>query len=474
MILTEKGEMMEQNRMVELNREIDGLSRELAELTIRLVNIKSTQGEPLPGAPFGTGPKQVLDEMLRIGKENGFFCTDYGTGVISLALREGKPDLGIWLHSDVVPAGDGWRFDPFHATEYKNCIIGRGATDNKGQIAAAFYLLLAFRKLNIPLNFNPALYIGSNEESGMADLTGIPGNPDAKGFLNVAEPPRLSLVPDGGFSVGYGGKGKVNLILSSNTPFHGCTLTAGTEKDPGLATAKFDREFFADPIAHCTVSGNELSSWTAPKHGAHPDPDGNMITRLAEAVLENGLSHPEDLYIWEFLKEITSHVYGETLGIATQSEEMSPLTVFTGSVETVDGCCRVNLGIRYPIGITGEEILKRVRTAAEKRNFSLTDYHHSQRAYLAPKDTPVVDALCKASDEFMDKVIPPYTLSGGTYAHHLPNAYVFGMNGCLPPDDFPKGKGGAHGVDESVSLARLKRAMRIYARALLSLNDLDW
>ncbi len=465
---------MEKNQIEKLDREIDGLSRKLAELTVRLVNIKSTQGEPLPGAPFGAGPKQVLDELLRIGKENGFFCTDYGTGVISLALREEKPDLGIWLHGDVVPAGNGWSFDPFRATEYKNCIIGRGATDNKGQIAAAFYLLLAFRKLNIPLNFNPALYIGSNEESGMADLTGIPGNPDAKGFLNAFEPPRLSLVPDGGFSAGYGGKGKVHLTLRSNTPFHGCTLTAGTKEDPGLATASFDREISADPVAHCTVKGNEVSVWTAPKHGAHPDPDGNMITKLSAFVLENGLSHPEDLYIWEFLKEITTRVYGETLGIATQSEEISPLTVFTGSAKTVDGCCQVHLGIRYPIGITGEEILERVKNAAKERNFSLIGHHHSQRAYLAPKDTPVVRALCEASDELMDKVIPPYTLSGGTYAHHLPNAYVFGMNGCQPPEDFPKGRGGAHGVDESVSLARLQRAMRIYARALLRLNEISW
>ena len=474
MIPTEKGEMMERNQIAELDLEIDGLSRKLAELTIRLVNIKSTQGEPLPGAPFGAGPKQVLDEMLQIGKENGFFCTDYGTGVISLALKEGKPDLGIWLHGDVVPAGNGWKFDPFHATEYKNCIIGRGATDNKGQIAAAFYLLIAFRKLNIPLNFNPALYIGSNEESGMADLKGIPGNPDAKGFLNAFQPPRLSLVPDGGFSAGYGGKGKVSLTLRSNTPFHGCTLTAGTEKDPGLATASFDRKIPTSPIPNCTVSEGELSVWTAPKHGAHPDPNGNMITRLSEAVLENGLSHPEDLYIWEFLKEITTHVDGETLGIAVQSEEMSPLTVFTARAETVDGCCQVELGIRYPIEITGEEILERVKSAAGKKNFSLIAHRHSQRAYLAPKDTPVVKALCKASDELMDRVIPPYTLGGGTYAHYLPNAYVFGMNGCLPPDDFPKGRGGAHGVDESVSLARLQRAMRIYARALLYLNDLDW
>jgi len=65
-------------------------------------------------------------------------------------------------------------------------------------------------------------------------------------------------------------------------------------------------------------------------------------------------------------------------------------------------------------------------------------------------------------------------LSGGTYGHRLPNAYVYGMNGCLPPDDFPKGTGGAHGVDESVSLDRLERAMRIYARALLRLNETQW
>ena len=48
------------------------------------------------------------------------------------------------------------------------------------------------------------------------------------------------------------------------------------------------------------------------------------------------------------------------------------------------------------------------------------------------------------------------------------------MNGCKPPEDFPKGRGGAHGIDETVSLDRLQRAMRIYARAMLALNDMEW
>ena len=66
--------------------------------------------------------------------------------------------------------------------------------------------------------------------------------------------------------------------------------------------------------------------------------------------------------------------------------------------------------------------------------------------------------------------LKPYTLKGATYANLLPNAYPFAMSGNLPPEDFEKGRGGAHGVDEAVSIERLKRAMKIYARALLYLN----
>jgi succinyl-diaminopimelate desuccinylase len=61
-------------------------------------------------------------------------------------------------------------------------------------------------------------------------------------------------------------------------------------------------------------------------------------------------------------------------------------------------------------------------------------------------------------------------MGGGTYAHNLPNAYVFGTSANRPPVDFEKGRGGVHGVDEAVSIDRLCRAMKIYARALLSLD----
>ena len=458
----------------QLDEKIHGLREELAALTIRLVNIKSEQEAPLPGAPFGNGPKRVLDEMLQLGKQAGFACADYGVGVVSLALREETPDLGIWVHGDVVPAGDGWTFDPYHGSEYAGCIIGRGATDNKGQLAAMFLLLRLFRELQIPLKYNPALYIGSNEESGMADLVGIPGNPDAKGFLNVATPPRLSLVPDSGFPVGYGGKGSVTLKLKSRTPLHGCALTAGDAADPGLITAVFDSAPNVGELPGCKVSGNHITAWTPPRHGAHPDPAGNMITALSDAMLTGGLAHKEDRYIWEFLRAVSSDIDGVMLGIQAASEYMKPLTVFASKIHNIDGHPELTLNIRYPDTITCQQIARQASAAAEQRGFTLTACIAGTPAYRLSADTPVVQALCEASNSVTGENAAPFTLNGSTYAHRLPNAYVFGTNGNLPPADFPKGRGGAHGTDEAVSLDRLQRAMRIYARAFLNLNELQW
>ena len=86
----------------------------------------------------------------------------------------------------------------------------------------------------------------------------------------------------------------------------------------------------------------------------------------------------------------------------------------------------------------------------------------------------ICSGLAEIANEVVGEQKKIYTLGGGTYAHKLPNALAFGMDGNKKPEDFPQGHGGAHGVDECVSLERLQRAMRIYARAFLALNDMDW
>ena len=58
-------------------------------------------------------------------------------------------------------------------------------------------------------------------------------------------------------------------------------------------------------------------------------------------------------------------------------------------------------------------------------------------------------------------------MGGGTYAHRLPNAYVYGAGLNVPPADFESGFGLCHGRDEAASIERMKRLMRVYAKMLM-------
>lgn len=456
----------------ELITKIDNLIEEYTERlvadTIKLVNIKSVQGKASRLAPFGEGPKKVLNAFAKMSKESGLYTKDYKVGVVSAAMKKGDIDLGIWLHGDVVPEGDGWSFEPYNAVEYKGCIIGRGATDNKGQLAAIYNLFKIFRELDVKLNYNPAIFLGSSEETGMLDVTE---------FLKAHTPPALSLVPDSDFPVGYGGKGGMNITLRGNTPLQSLTFTAGQPDSPGYARAIINSKNVPDTLPKCEIKlgeKTEISAFTPPRHGAHPDPDGNMITRLSEALLDADLVDHQDRYALEFFKTVSEDIYGKCLGIETEHGILGKLTVFSKSVDFKDGYVELSLNIRYPIGITFSKIVENIEKSAAKVGFSVISAHSGTEPYLLEKDNDTVKALCKASDDVIGGDKKPFTLSGGTYAHKLPNAYVFGTGANLPPEDFKKGQGGAHGIDEAASIERLKRAMRIYARALLSLNDVEF
>lgn len=466
---------MDANLYTKIDALIEEKEEELVSKVIQLIQIDSTEGEPLPGAPFGKGPREMLDTVLEMGKTDGFAATDYGVGVVSVAMKEGQPDLGIWAHGDVVPAGDGWNFPPYQGTRYKDCIIGRGATDNKGQLVSAFLVLKILKELGVELKYNPALYVGSNEESGMKDMKGVPGNPDAKGFVNVCTPPRLSLVPDGSFPIGYGAKGMTRFYFKSKTPLHGMTLTAGLQDAPGLATAELEDEQIPDALPDCQVMKGKTTKVTAfsePCHPSRPNPDGNMITMLTSALLGSGVVHEDDKNILEFFHDISLDIHGSMFGIDVESELMGGTIVSTRTITCDDNYPELEIRLVYPIELTHDEMLKRLTQVCEERGFVLKEnpgYH----PYLRPSDTEVVTTLKEIANAVTGEEKEPY-VNGVTYAHYLPNAYIYGMQGNRPPEDFPKGRGGAHGMDEVVSIERLKTAMKIYARALLALNEIEW
>src|SRR5690625_2056404 len=75
-------------------------------------------------------------------------------------VSEGRPNLVATLpgqidgptiiyngHLDVVPAGEGWHYDPFKATIADGKIYGRGAADMKAGVAAMLYAAILLKQL---------------------------------------------------------------------------------------------------------------------------------------------------------------------------------------------------------------------------------------------------------------------------------------------------------------------------------------
>ena len=458
-----------------IDGEIEAARSAVINDTIRFINIKSVNEAPKDGAPFGEGPKRMLDEFFSTARREGFFVTDYGVGVISAAVKEGPIDLGIWLHGDVVPEGDGWTFPPYDASEYKGCIVGRGATDNKGQLAAAYNLLKIFKKLGIDLKYNVAIFLGSDEESGKRDIIGMEGNPDAKGFLNVAKAPRLSLVPDASFPVGYGGFGNLVIKVRSKEKLSSFNFLAGKNDDPGLAVARFNGGAcvtIAPDGCEMADEGRALSAYTLPRHGTKPDPDGNMITILAEALSGLSFVSESEKNILSVVRDLSLDIYGGWHPVSNKDERLSRLIVYPKAVDTVDNCLEMTLTIRYPHGFTFDSIVEALSVFANGRGYEVSYTKRGSDSYMLDKDSDVARMLTKVANTVCEVDKEPYILTGGTYAHNLPNAYVFGTDSNRPPEDFPKGRGGAHGVDEAVSVDRLQRMMRIYARALIGLEEI--
>ncbi len=87
------------------------------------------------------------------------------TNVIA-EIGSGRPVLLVAAHLDVVPAGEGWATDPFKPVVKDGRVYGRGAVDNKGQLASML-LCAKFLKLNEDrLNGKFVLVGAADEERG--------------------------------------------------------------------------------------------------------------------------------------------------------------------------------------------------------------------------------------------------------------------------------------------------------------------
>ncbi|MFQ5957604.1 MAG: M20 family metallopeptidase [Candidatus Brocadiales bacterium] len=85
---------------------------------------------------------------------------------IVASVGAGKPSLLVACHLDVVPAGDGWHQDPFKASVVDGKVVGRGASDNKGQMASCMVLTKYLKEREDSLSGEFILVGAADEERG--------------------------------------------------------------------------------------------------------------------------------------------------------------------------------------------------------------------------------------------------------------------------------------------------------------------
>ena len=172
-------------------------------------------------------------------------------------------------HYDVVPAGEGWEFDPFRPFIKDGKLFGRGAADDKSNIVAA---LAAFKEVleeKLPVKVNPVLIVAGGEETG-----------EGESFFRKIDGDICVVLDSGceGLSIGASGVARLNVKVlgkqaHSAYPFRGENAIYQASK---IAA-------FIEKIAKETEK-KVISRFYAPTHYEH------VPRRISVTMIEGGVA----------------------------------------------------------------------------------------------------------------------------------------------------------------------------------------
>ena len=452
---------------------------EMLSTLLEFVSVPSIAQYDDPDYVYGKPCHDIMNLWQRTAQKMGFTTLRFEDHV-AVACTEEYPieeSIGLWSHLDVVPAGGGWVFEPFQPVIREGYVIGRGADDNKSAVVGTLYLLRCLRELDVPMKHAVQLFVGCDEERGSFGVEWYAQNQPC---------PLFSIVPDCGFPVCYGEKGIINATFRSNRSLSAdvISLEGGSASnvipDTAVAILRATPErinnFKALPnVVDCIIEGEtiRLIAHGTSGHAGFPVGHINAIRVLTDVLLNYGLLRTEDADIVSFLHRVNSDCYGTELGIAMEDDESGRLTCAGTILRTKNGVPALSVNIRYCVTANGEKIHLQLERCSEKSEFSLDTFVDSP-PNLYPKAHPVVDALTSVYSEITKNDVQPYTMSGGTYARHLPNALGFGIGGLHKQQCpfIPAGHGGAHLPDEVLHIDSWMNALVILTMGVLEADQI--
>lgn len=441
---------------------------------LEILKIPSVRGRAEEGAPFGKECAKALEKIKELYDTNGFE-TDYDKngGYLLSYYGKGEKSIGIFAHADTVKPGDNWIYtSPFEPVIKDGCIICRGAIDNKAGVIISLYCAKILKELTIPFKSRLVMFTGSDEESGMADI---------KSYLKNHTVPDFSLVPDTGFPLFRGNKGKITCTLKSGKPLSkGVSLYGGSGASViGLANAKLpyseeilnNKEISAEKVNHDIL----LTAKGISKHPATPQGGLSAFVPLCENLIDFNIVNGNDREIVQDIKNMSESMFGEFFDINKNDSDYGPLTCVMTRLETDEkGFLTALFNIRYGESANKDEVLEKIKNKAANIMWQVHDIVVSSTPSMLSADNKYVKALLNVYEKETGHKNPPsYINAGGTYRQYLKNAVEIGNTLKWEKSfDLPKGHGGAHESDEFVNINGILRAIDVILSMILEIDKM--
>ena len=449
-----------------LNERVLAMEPQLLACLQENLCIPSVQGDAEEGAPYGLEVRRSLDHVLAAAEKLGFHTVNVDNHLGWCEYGQGEEMVAVLGHLDVVPAGDGWSFDPWGGEIRDGRIFGRGTMDDKGPSIAALFALAALRDSGLPIKRRIRLLFGCNEETGSADV---------KYYLaKGGEVPVMGFTPDGEYPVINGEKGIINVTFSRSYQQKGelklLSIHGGTAPNvvPAAASAKLgcSREM-AERIAKlhapmirytATDYGLFVEAEGVSAHGSTPGLGENAIGRLMLA-LDTLPFEGETAQAIHFLAStLGMETDGKSAGIYLQDQVSGELTLNWGTLEADEHRMSMKINYRYPVTKGYEDCGPAFNAKFEAAGFVKDAEVHKAKLYI-PENSQLVQTLLKVYKEHTGLEGAPKCIGGGTYAKMLPNTLAFGP--IFPGDEVRE-----HKPDEFIEIPKLMKNAQIIAAAM--------
>ncbi|MCQ3034830.1 MAG: Sapep family Mn(2+)-dependent dipeptidase [Bacilli bacterium] len=412
--------------------------------------------------PFGQGVHNALQYIGRLAERFGFdvdYCDGYCT---EISYGSGDTLVGIFAHADVVPVTGDWKYEKFGGQIEGNRIYGRGTSDDKGPLMAAFYAMKALKDHNKLEGYRVRLVVGGDEERGSSCL---------EHYFNVLkkEYPTYGFTPDAEFPLIYGEKGITNLHL--NVPFTipqvksikgGVVLNAVCDEcvieiENDMAFVDFAK---ANKYIACDIEDDgtlmKLTFRGKTAHGSTPEKGVNAGYMGLRAIAE----FYKDENLLNLVTKL-SDTTGKAFNAFAQGRHLGKTTYNLGVLSLDNGTLKLGVNFRFPEDVSVDATMMRI-----KETFGCEVSHDEISApLLLNPQSKLIKTLMKAYYVETGDKTPAFTIGGGTYAKHAKNTVAFGAA-------FPYSVDTMHQPDEYMNLDDLYLASVIYARAIDKLGRL--